>query len=490
MEVRRTEEIKNVNKPVILCQAVETLIIIAAYFLEVIKGARTLPYVLIITAIGLGTIILEIALFRKDNNSHAIKHIVSFGFGTFYTVLLLTTNNNLAFVYVIPMIIVITMFNDYRYSLLVNSSAFVVNIIQVFVFLSKGIYTKEDSASVEIQLAVMLIIVIFSAVTTKTIAHNNKIRTNQINESGRKTSEILEQTLAVSQKMVRNIEGLFERVEELDNAINATKDAMSEVNAGSQDTAEAVQEQLVLTGDIQSRLREVQNGTKAIVTSVKEAEEAVGQGSEYIKSLVEMSEKSMESGNIVREELAKLGRDMGDMNSVIDIINNITSQTELLSFNASIEAARAGEAGRGFSVVATEISKMANETESATARITQMLSKMFSTIESVVDVTGNMIQIIEGQNEVTGNAAASFGTINNSTREINSNSVNLDTYVDKLATANGRIVDSISTVSSISEEVSAHANMTYSTSETNGNIVRDIKACVEELKELARQLDR
>ena len=58
---------------------------------------------------------------------------------------------------------------------------------------------------------------------------------------------------------------------------------------------------------------------------------------------------------------------------VINIINNISKQTQLLALNASIEAARAGNEGKGFSIVASEISKLALETENATKSITRLM---------------------------------------------------------------------------------------------------------------------
>ena len=72
---------------------------------------------------------------------------------------------------------------------------------------------------------------------------------------------------------------------------------------------------------------------------------------------------------------------MQEMHSIVEIISKIANQTSLLALNASIEAARAGEAGRGFSVVATEISGMATQTKDATGNIAELIQNVSGAIE-------------------------------------------------------------------------------------------------------------
>lgn len=83
----------------------------------------------------------------------------------------------------------------------------------------------------------------------------------------------------------------------------------------------------------------------------------------------------------VAAELTSLKEYMDKMYSIIEIINNITSETSLLSLNASIEAARAGEAGRGFAVVASEISGLATQTQEATVSIEELIRNVSEELE-------------------------------------------------------------------------------------------------------------
>ena len=87
---------------------------------------------------------------------------------------------------------------------------------------------------------------------------------------------------------------------------------------------------------------------------------------------------------------------MEQMNTIVELIKSIASQTSLLAPNASIEAARAGEAGKGFAVVATEISGMASQTNEATVHITELIENVSTAISEVVEV---IYQMISGINE-------------------------------------------------------------------------------------------
>ena len=460
------------------------------YLIEVFKGSRSIGYVAFVIVLGLASPIAEIIAYSRNKEATSIKHFISLGFGVFYTFLVLTTQNSHAYVYAIPMIIIVTVYNDYKYSLYINLAMIFVNIVQVIVFVSNGTYNlKTDSASIEIQLFVMAIIATFAALSSRMLDFNNRLKLKQIEIQHQETKEMFDHIMSISKEMISDIEITDGHIKELDVSIGNTRNAMEQVSSGSNDTAAAVQKQLSMTENIQNKINDVTVGTDEIALSVKQTKNAIDQGNHNVDYLVGKVNESVESGKQVSNEIASLNEDMEKMNSVVDIINNITSQTSLLALNASIEAARAGEAGKGISVVASEISKMANETQDATVKITDMIQEVTGALDRVVEVTGQMIDMIEGQNEATEKTAASFKTIAKNTDSILDNSESLSDYVEELSIANKEIVDSISTISAISEEVAAHSSDTYSVSEHNIEIVSQIVEITSNLKRLAKQLN-
>ena len=97
--------------------------------------------------------------------------------------------------------------------------------------------------------------------------------------------------------------------------------------------------------------------------------------------------------------------------------------------------------------------------------------------------------MIEGQKETTEKTSQSFDVIERNSENVFKNSSGLADYVTRLSEANKGIVDSISTISAISEEVAAHASDTQESSETNNNIVAELVAMTDKLEQLAHQLN-
>ena len=481
-------ELARENTVAMNCHFLVCGIISIAYFVEFLKGDGTLLYVLATIILAMGPVVGEIICYKKQHDTKMIKHFVGIGYAILYTFVMFTTNNHFTFVYVIPMLIAITVYNDFKYSLPIEVGVVIVNVIQLALFFKRGIYTKADMASVEIQFFVIVLICGIQLYVSIVAEKLNQKKLAELKAEHEKTEELLTRIMDTSDKMTQQITESAQKTASLGESMQAMKESMEEVNSGSNDTAEAVQSQLNQTEEIQAMVEQVEKGTENIIDSMNQNKEAIAQGNANVGILVKQAEETVESGKKVTEELSQLDTYMSQMNSILDIINSITSQTSLLALNASIEAARAGEAGRGFAVVASEISQMAQQTKDSTVQISQLIENVSNAIQMVVEVSGSMISMIESQNETTEKTAESFTVIEKNSDNVYGHSNELAAYVTKLADANKKIVDSISTISAISEEVAAHASDTLSATESNNVIVEELAALSRQLETLAQEL--
>ena len=481
-------ELAKANAVAMNCHCLVCSIMSVAYFVEVLKGDRTLLYVLVTIVLAMAPVAGEFISYKKMHDTKMIKHFVGIGYAILYTFVMFTTNNHFTFVYVIPMLIAITVYNDFKYSLPIEVGMVIVNVVQLVMFFQKGIYTKADMASVGIQFFVIVLICGIQLYTSMVTERLNQWKLAEIKAEHEKTEELLMRIMDTSDKMTQQIAESAQKTASLGESMQAMKESMEEVNSGSNDTAEAVQSQLNQTEEIQAMVEQVEKGTENIIDSMNQNKEAIAQGNANVGILVKQAEETVESGKKVTEELSQLDTYMSQMNSILDIINSITSQTSLLALNASIEAARAGEAGRGFAVVASEISQMAQQTKDSTVQISQLIENVSNAIQMVVEVSGSMISMIESQNETTEKTAESFTVIEKNSDNVYGHSNELAAYVTKLADANKKIIDSISTISAISEEVAAHASDTLSATESNNVIVEELAALSGQLETLAQEL--
>ncbi len=481
-------ELAKANAVAMNCHCLVCSIMSVAYFVEFLKGDRTLLYVLVTIVLAMAPVAGEFISYKKMHDTKMIKHFVGIGYAILYTFVMFTTNNHFTFVYVIPMLIAITVYNDFKYSLPIEVGMVIVNVVQLVMFFQKGIYTKADMASVGIQFFVIVLICGIQLYTSMVTERLNQWKLAEIKAEHEKTEELLMRIMDTSDKMTQQIAESAQKTASLGESMQAMKESMEEVNSGSNDTAEAVQSQLNQTEEIQAMVEQVEKGTENIIDSMNQNKEAIAQGNANVGILVKQAEETVESGKKVTEELSQLDTYMSQMNSILDIINSITSQTSLLALNASIEAARAGDAGRGFAVVASEISQMAQQTKDSTVQISQLIENVSNAIQMVVEVSGSMISMIESQNETTEKTAESFTVIEKNSDNVYGQSNELAAYVTKLADANKKIVDSISTISAISEEVAAHASDTLSATESNNVIVEELAALSGQLETLAQEL--
>ena len=408
VETKEISELTRSNRIAMLSHISTVTVMVFFMIWESVRGQLSPVYMTIATVVGVIPLIGEVICWKSNTEHAMIKHLVSYGFSLFYTICLFTSPTNLIYVFVIPMIFVVTIYSDTRYLLLINTGTILESIIVVVIGATKGGFGYHGIEAAVVQIVVMIMVGANSVLTTKVIRENTRKRFTEV---------------AVA-------------VEEIGNSMTLTLKALAE---GKQD----------------------------------------------IEHLASEVEASVDNGTEVTEKLENLNQYMDEMNSIVELIGGITNQTSLLALNASIEAARAGEAGRGFSVVATEISGMATRTKEATVHITELISNVSNAIMEVVGVVSKMVDGINEEKTGASNAEESFESIEDNTRAIQKNADTLSRSISELQNANKEIIDSIQTISAISQQVSAHAGETMQAEEENLNVMQDVSAIMQKLAALA-----
>ena len=134
---------------------------------------------------------------------------------------------------------------------------------------------------------------------------------------------------------------------------------------------------------------------------------AVKDTSSQVKDHLKDISSSIDSTYEINEKLNEISKTsieyIKETDKIIQYVNNISKQTKILGINATIEAARAGEQGKGFSVVANEVQKLADSSESFAKEITNILTKLAEEIKHVEEVAKNLSNLSERQVQASSN---------------------------------------------------------------------------------------
>ncbi len=471
------------------CGTVLCVILGLAYVLEFFKGARTLPYTIVVVLACAVPLMLAWGFFKKNNGSRiAVMRTLGIGFTIMYTLFLFTANNDLVFTYVMPMLLILMIFNNKQFVMIIGIGAAVENVIAVIVDSARNGGFAAKSATYEIQVLLIILCVIYFILVNRTYDQFSEIKAARLDIEKNRIGKILSTVLGISGNITEEVDSVHTKVGALRSSMENTLNAMQEVSSGNNETAEAVQNQLHKTEEIQENITSVKNAAEIISDNMDKANDAVNEGQTHIRELTQLTQGSEQAGEDVAKALESFQEYTGQMNNITSLINNVASQTSLLSLNASIEAARAGEAGRGFAVVAQEISSLAAQTTSATNDINELITNINDQLGHMVETINRLIDSNKQQVETAANTATSFNVIADNISEIGTETDDMRHALDELADHNEDIVNTIQTLSAISEEVSAHSNETYSSSERNQGVLNEVNDLIEMLNSDAEML--
>ncbi len=468
-----------INKVVWICYYVVTFLLSIAYIVEFVKGSRTILYTIGFCAIALIPPIICIIAYKMNKETNLIKYMLAVGYLVLYAYALFTASSELVYTYIFPMMIVITLYSSVKYSAWISGFTIAINVADVIYASMGGGYGISSMQTLEIRAVSIIMVIIFSILATICLNKINANKLSMVEKDKNTLDQTLNATLRLAETVSVDIADVRERMVQLGDSVSYIQNSMKEVSDGSTETAEAVQKQLLRTEEIQNSIIDVKNQAVEMSQEMRTAMDIVNVGKNHVDTLSAQVEKSNEANGLVITKMESLVEYAANMNTIIEAITGIANKTGLLALNASIEAARAGEAGRGFAVVASEISTLANQTKTATVDITTMISAMGDELKAVASAIEQVDACNKSNVASAEKVASSFAQIAEYTESVEKHTGNMGDAIFALESANNNIVDSIQTISAITEEVSAHAGETYNACENNRSMVDEVAEIVE-----------
>lgn len=261
---------------------------------------------------------------------------------------------------------------------------------------------------------------------------------------------------------------------ELNDTSSQTLAANNEISKAVEDVAEGSTGMAASISKINENLLEMSNETKDINESVNEIRNqtvAVQDSSKImndkIKSMQNSSQKMDEGISAISKRIETVNTTVDKVSNIVSVIEEISSETNLLSLNASIEAARAGDAGKGFAVVAQEIRVLSDNTNTELENIKQIISSLVEECRYCVQASGTIVEDNAKQKEEIKAVLDEFSA--------------LDEQIQKTAEKADEIEELVTAMIELNDDITRSSNSLTDVSAANAAATEEMNANIEEL---------
>lgn len=261
---------------------------------------------------------------------------------------------------------------------------------------------------------------------------------------------------------------------ELNDTSSQTLAANNEISKAVEDVAEGSTGMASSISKINENLEEMSRETKDINESVNEIRNqtaAVQDSSKImndkIKSMQNSSQKMDDGISAISKRIETVNTTVDKVSNIVSVIEEISSETNLLSLNASIEAARAGDAGKGFAVVAQEIRVLSDNTNTELENIKQIISSLVEECRYCVQASGTIVEDNAKQKEEIKAVLDEFGS--------------LDEQIQKTAEKADEIEELVTAMIELNDDITKSSNSLTDVSAANAAATEEMNANIEEL---------
>lgn len=300
--------------------------------------------------------------------------------------------------------------------------------------------------------------------------------------------DTIEKMLVVSQSVTNQSEDLTQSANEVQQGSKQIASTMYELSEGSESQASRAAEMVRMMDDFTSRIELAHLEGADVARSSTEILSLTKDGTALMRSSVQQMQSIDGIVKNAVEQVKGLDSQSQQISQLVQVIKDISNQTNLLALNAAIEAARAGEHGKGFAVVADEVRKLAEEVTHSVGVITNIVSAIQTGSKTVVhSLEDGYTQVDEGTKQIT-LTGRTFETINHSVGNMEMKIQHITEELNYISTNSKKINQAIEDIAAVSEESAAGIEQVSASAQQSSSSMDEITNHASELASSAELL--
>ncbi|MGE5329107.1 MAG: methyl-accepting chemotaxis protein [Deltaproteobacteria bacterium] len=493
------------NFVVLLINWALDIFLILGYFVEYKKGGRSLDFVIIFTLIILVPIITATYIYRKNRSNKRIKKLTITGFIIMYIFVMVTSTRTLVFVYLFCVLAIYLLYFDLKFIISTCSIILIINILRIlYLVFSYGITSSDLTTDYTIQFCSVFLYCFSLIIATNLSNKFSKEKIDELNEDAKKLeilkdeadfkSEkldlILSEVKEAIQKLLVVSKNMNESIDVASSSSYQISAAVTEVSKGMDSQSMSISQASDNLASINESIKEIEDFSVQINIFSNEASKYSLNGIDTLSNLTNQIYTINETIDNTFMTVNDLKQKAIQVNEILEIIQNISEKTNLLSFNAAIEAARAGENGKGFAVVSDEIRRLAEESENQTKRIDEILKlidfavdETFKKIKVGTQATKKGVIIIDETN-------VSFDNIKNEVVKVTQSTEKLNNLCREASNNSGKIQTEMENIVSVVEEATATSITVAESVEKQDGRLLELKSISADLVDISNKLNQ
>lgn len=327
---------------------------------------------------------------------------------------------------------------------------------------------------------------------------------NALKASGNEFGKLHNAIYTTVERMRGLVETVKEMIEQVSSAGNQVSDSSSNVSHIVEDMGlqiEEIHENIKLEDEeilncseqmeeLSVKIKMVSDNILEIIEQIKQSGTIINNGMEAVETMTSQSNDTRDVTDEVQSQVTLLGTKIEDIAHFVEIIQSIAEQTNLLSLNASIEAARAGENGKGFSVVAEEIRKLADNSAETAETIQKVISEIRGYSVSAIDKTHSAGDIVSAQVESVQNTAEAFQKIDDFMDHLEEQMKMLTDDVEEMNEKRHAALSAMKNISKLSEDTVHSADQVNDALKIQITCTEEMEKEADRLKENMQELEK